>query len=423
MPSSLNNDKLLLIKICLGFERSYSNQPRRVPPQVCPPIQKKILSMNNKILCVDDEESILKGFQLNLRKDFELHLASNGVEGLEVFDREGGFALVLSDMRMPEMNGSAMLSEIKKRDPEVVTILLTGHTDFESAMSAVNEGSIFRMLSKPCPPETLIRVLMDGLNQHDLIISKRILLDQTLRGAVDALAQSLSTAKPLFFGRAQRVRRIANELAERMDLEDAWRVDIASIFSQLAYISLPESVSEDVYHKNELAPEVRELVRRLPEDTQLLIEKIPGLEEVGEILAKMSVQHRFEEDDGSGIRKAASILRVALDFDYYEEQEHDRSLIVQTLKSRNDDYDPEVTECLSQLLAVAEQKYQLEEIPVRKLDIGMRLAQELRLEDGFLVASCGADVDRHLLKIIRNYISCYADSPFPKKIQVTVPVL
>ena len=161
--------------------------------------------MNNKILCVDDEESILKGFQLNLRKDFELHLASNGVEGLEVFDREQGFALVLSDMRMPQMDGATMLSEIKKRDPEVVTVLLTGHTDFESAMSAVNEGSIFRMLSKPCPPEMLIRVLNDGLAQHDLIKSKRILLDQTLRGAVDALAQSLSTVKPLFFGRAQRV--------------------------------------------------------------------------------------------------------------------------------------------------------------------------------------------------------------------------
>ena len=103
--------------------------------------------MNNKILCVDDEESILKGFQLNLRKDFELHMASNGVEGLEVFDREKGFALVLSDMRMPEMNGAAMLSEIKKRDPEVVTVLLTGHTDFESAMAAVNDGNVFRMLS------------------------------------------------------------------------------------------------------------------------------------------------------------------------------------------------------------------------------------------------------------------------------------
>ena len=86
--------------------------------------------MNNKILCVDDEDMILKGFQLNLRKDFELHLASNGVEGLEVFDREGGFSVVLSDMRMPQMDGATMLGEIKKRDPEVVTVLLTGTDRF-----------------------------------------------------------------------------------------------------------------------------------------------------------------------------------------------------------------------------------------------------------------------------------------------------
>ena len=174
--------------------------------------------MNNKILCVDDEDSILRGFQLNLRKDFELHLASDGVEGLEVFEKEGGFALVLSDMRMPRMNGADMLAEIKKRDHEVSTILLTGHTDFDSAMAAVNDGNVFRMLSKPCPPERLIKVLNDGLEQHDLVKSKRILLDQTLRGAVDALAESLSTAKPLFFGRVQRVRRMANELAEKLTI-------------------------------------------------------------------------------------------------------------------------------------------------------------------------------------------------------------
>ena len=129
--------------------------------------------MNNKILCVDDEESILRGFQLNLRKDFELHLASNGKEGLEVFEKEKGFALVLSDMRMPEMDGATMLSKIKEIDSEVVTVLLTGHTDFESAIAAVNEGNVFRMLSKPCPPETLIKVLKDGLDQHDLIVSKK----------------------------------------------------------------------------------------------------------------------------------------------------------------------------------------------------------------------------------------------------------
>ena len=378
--------------------------------------------MNNKILCVDDEESILKGFQLNLRKDFELHMASNGSEGLEVFDRERGFALVLSDMRMPEMNGATMLSEIKKRDHEVVTVLLTGHTDFESAMAAVNEGNVFRMLSKPCPPDTLIKVLNAGLEQHDLIKSKRILLDKTLRGAVDALAQSLSTAKPLFFGRAQRVRRLANELADMLNVPNRWRVDVASVFSQLGYISLPESVCEDVYHKKDLSPEVKKLVKKLPGDIQNLIGKIPGLEEVDAILQKIDVQYRYEKDDGKGTRLLASILRVSLDFDFYEELGHDRSVIVQTLKARKDEYDPLVTNSLSNLLVVAEQKFQLEEIPIKNLEVGMRLAQELRLDDGFLIASCGADVDRQLLKVIRNYNSCYAESPFPKKLQVTVPV-
>lgn len=90
--------------------------------------------MNNKILCVDDEESILRGFQLNLRKDFELHLASDGVEGLELFEEEGGFALVLSDMRMPRMNGAEMLAEIKKRDHEVSTI---NNRSWPSALSQI----------------------------------------------------------------------------------------------------------------------------------------------------------------------------------------------------------------------------------------------------------------------------------------------
>ncbi len=378
--------------------------------------------MNNKILCVDDEESILRGFQLNLRKDFELHLASDGVEGLEIFEKEGGFALVLSDMRMPRMNGAEMLAEIKKRDHEVSTILLTGHTDFDSAMAAVNDGNVFRMLSKPCPPERLIKVLNDGLEQYDLIRSKRILLDQTLRGAVDALAESLSTAKPLFFGRVQRVRRMANELAMKQDVPNAWRVDVASVFSQLAYLALPENVTEDVYYRRDLSKEVKALLAKFPEDTRNILNKIPGLEEVGEILKSVDVQYRFEEEKEDGVRLAASILKVALDFDYYEEQGYNRSIIVSTLKERNKDYDPKITQSLSDLIVIAEETSTLQEIKIDDIDIGMRLSQELKLDDGFLIAAAGTDVDRQLLKVIRNYNSCYAESPFPKRVQVIVPV-
>ena len=150
--------------------------------------------------------------------------------------------------------------------------MLTGHTDFDSAMAAVNDGNVFRMLSKPCP-RALIKVLKDGLEQHDLIKSKRILLDMTLRGAVDALAESLSTAKPLFFGRVQRVRLLANKLTEILEMHDSWKVDIASVFSQIAYIGLPENITEDVYYKRKVPIPVQKLLAEFPKDTQKILDK------------------------------------------------------------------------------------------------------------------------------------------------------
>jgi response regulator RpfG family c-di-GMP phosphodiesterase len=319
------------------------------------------------------------------------------------------------------MDGATMLGEVKKRDPEVVTVLLTGHTDFESAMSAVNSGSVFRMLAKPCPPEELINALRASVEQNDLIRSKRILLDKTLRGAVDALAHSLSIAKPLFFGRAQRVRRLSNELAELMDVPNSWRVDVASVFSQIAYITLPRSVSDDVYYKKKLSSDVKELVKQLPQDTQKVIEKIPGLEEVDEILQKVDIQYRFDQNDDKGVRLLASVLRVALDFDYYEELGHERHVIVKTLREHSKDYDPIVTEALAKLVDMSEQKFHFKEVSFDQLLVGMRLAEDLKIDGGFLLASSGADVDRQLLKVIMNYNSCYEKSPFPEKIQVKVP--
>ena len=96
--------------------------------------------------------------------------------------------------------------------------------------------------------------------------------------------------------------------------------------------------------------------------------------------------------------------------------------VLSTLKERNKDYDPKITQSLSDLIVIAEETSTLQEIKIDDIDIGMRLSQELKLDDGFLIAAAGTDVDRQLLKVIRNYNSCYAESPFPKRIQVIVPV-
>ena len=124
--------------------------------------------MNRKILYVDDEESILKGISLHLRKGFELYTAGSGDEALEVFEKEGPFAVVVSDMRMPGIAGATLLAKIKERDSSTLTVLLTGHADFEfGGAAALNEGHLFRILTKPCPPERLRQTLEEALRQYD----------------------------------------------------------------------------------------------------------------------------------------------------------------------------------------------------------------------------------------------------------------
>ena len=140
-----------------------------------------------------------------------------------------------------------------------------------------------------------------------------------------------------------------------------------------------------------------------------------------EIIQRVDVQPRFEEYDDRNIRIAASILRVCLDFDFYEEQGHDKQLILSSLKSRPNDYDPKVIKVLELVVSSSEKSTKLEELPAKQLETGMRLVDELRMKDGFLLASAGSYIDEQLYKVIRNYLSCYDENPFPSTIKVRCP--
>ena len=85
----------------------------------------------NKVLIVDDEESILKGIKLNLGRTFDLTLANSPEDALNKIQQDNSFEVVVSDMRMPGMDGATMLKKIKEENPDIMTILLTGHADFE----------------------------------------------------------------------------------------------------------------------------------------------------------------------------------------------------------------------------------------------------------------------------------------------------
>jgi DNA-binding NtrC family response regulator len=140
------------------------------------------------VLCVDDEPDVLEGLRDVLHRSFDVRVAGSGAEGLEIL-RNGpdSFAVVISDMRMPGMTGSEFLRAARVIASDTVRMLLTGQADVDAAIRAVNDAHLFRFLTKPCDSQALLCACAAALNQHYLQTADRALLQETLRGSVDAL--------------------------------------------------------------------------------------------------------------------------------------------------------------------------------------------------------------------------------------------
>jgi len=132
--------------------------------------------MTDRILFVDDEPFILDAFRRMLRGKFETYTANSGEKGLASAKQNGPFAVVISDMRMPGMNGAQFLAQIRKNSPDTVRMLLTGFTDLEAAIAAVNEGNIFRFLTKPCRKDELVSAINLGLDRYRSVVKEKELI-------------------------------------------------------------------------------------------------------------------------------------------------------------------------------------------------------------------------------------------------------
>lgn len=129
------------------------------------------------ILIVDDEEEILQSLRGLLRLKYDIHTAQNAKEGLEIFRRRA-IQVVLSDQRMPEMTGAELLSQVQSERPETMRILFTGYADLEAVIDAVNQGRIFRYISKPWDPDELQVIVQQACAEYDHFAKReRLLLD------------------------------------------------------------------------------------------------------------------------------------------------------------------------------------------------------------------------------------------------------
>lgn len=147
-----------------------------------------------KILILDDDINILNSMKRNLRR-FNISVFSKPEEAMDAI-RQNRFAVALSDMQMPGINGVDFLEHVKNTSPDTIRIMLTGHADLDSTMNAINKANVHQFLTKPFNVENLITVLEKALSDHSETAEKQNKSDEYLHLALhDALTGLPNRAK------------------------------------------------------------------------------------------------------------------------------------------------------------------------------------------------------------------------------------
>lgn len=355
------------------------------------------------VLCVDDEIDVLEGLTDVLRRSFNVRVATSGSEGLEILrSQKGSIAVVISDMRMPKMDGAAFLRTARLIDPEAVPLLLTGAADVDSAIRAVNDARLFRFLVKPCDSTQLLQACAAALSHHHLQAAQRGLLEQRLHGSIEALAQVLEAAKPAASRYAARVTELARELAWALRLPDQWDIEVAAQLGPLGAVALPAEVAEKLYDGEPLTAGEAAVAGRVPIVTRRLLSRIPGLEGVLEILSHSAglAPVAGTEHDGVPVPIGAQVMRTAVDFAELELQGLTDVVAIGVMRSRGT-YDRALLETFAALVG-AGQATPVREVALRELTVGMILAAEVRGTRGGILVARRQRVTEHLIERLRT---------------------
>lgn len=360
-----------------------------------------------KVLLVDDDENILQGYYRNLRRQFSLEIALGGESALQALEHHGPFAVLVSDMRMPGMSGLDLLKTVKQQWPDIIRIMLTGNADQGTAMDAVNQGEVFRFLTKPCDSDHMTMAIAAGLRQFHLVQAEKILLERTLMGSVRVLTDLLSLMDPETHGHSQLIRERALLVGKTLGFEEPWSLEVAAMLAPIGRTILPKSLVSKLGEHQPLNPAEQALADRIPEFGARLLGSIPRLENVAEMIRCQDKSFAAEGQGPCGLELplGARILKAVADFTNRERVRKDARVVLEDMKLHQDSYDPEVLkqlECLFVNSPHANGAVKAEvSMPSHELYTGLILSRNAQTQSGQVILPAGARLGSPHLEMLK----------------------
>ena len=297
------------------------------------------LKYKHTIMVVDDEASIIKALHRLFRKDnYQILTASSAPEGLDLLKKaQKPVSLIISDQRMPGMNGSQFLEQAQKLFPDAIRFLLTGHSDMDAIIAAINKGGIHRYLTKPWNDDDLMLQVRQSLQQYELILENRRLLalihkqnkelqqlnqqleqkvqersqeiieknkklsdlnkelESSFYNTVRAFASLIEMQAPSLAGHGRRVSYLAREMAQLLELpeNEVTHIEIAALLHDVGKLGLPPKLIEG--KGNHWTSQEKALFHKHPEEGQNIVRFIKNLDHVG-----LMIRSHHERYDGQG---------------------------------------------------------------------------------------------------------------------------
>lgn len=336
-----------------------------------------------KILFVDDEEDILSAYKINFRRKFDIDIASSADAALEKIKQGTMYAVIFSDYNMPKKDGLVFLSEVKALSPVTVRILITGYADLNTAIRSVNEGNLFRFLTKPADTQEIQSAIMDALELHKLMTAEKELLDQTLTGTINILVDLLSLMNPSAFGHIGNLKLWARKLGKRLQLENLWELEVSAMLSQIGCVTISADILEKKYAGKELTASENTLYKTHPETGQYFLRNIPRLQDVANALPYQFHPYNkpWENDPsivGEKIPLLGRFLKVLIDFDLYTTASHnDIKEAFASMERNAAHYDPNILAALECEVNDIDAQHILTSKAISELESGMHLMENI----------------------------------------------
>lgn len=369
--------------------------------------------MSHRILFVDDEVNVLSSYKRTFRNKFDIVTMESAKDALQLLKERGKspFSVIVSDFKMPEMSGLEFLKKANALSPNSVRVMLTGYADMDTSIAAINEGHIFRFLTKPCPPAILETSLKACLHQYELVMAEKELLRGTLQGSIKLMTELLSMTNPIAFGQSERIKRMVSKVLREYKINMAWTIEVAAMLSQIGCTAIPMDLVTKVNNGEELTESERLLYNSHPELGAQLLRNIPRLDQVTEIIAN---QDNIDDKDAP---IGSRIINMVKKYDLMICNDSPLAEIIATLRENEVKYGPQLLDVFESIISkeVDQSEVTLE---ISALKTGMVVDQNVLTNDNLLLINKGQELtDASILRLINYGKSCGVKEPIKVRLK------